>query len=271
MYRLSREQFVDPQFWGLWALMGFQAGFVNGFGFLACGRVVSHVTGFGTQIGVALGENTFLLAIELLGFPLSFIAGAFFNSLQTMARLESGKTPRFRAMTLALPIGFTAVLVAGVSGGFGPFDAQTSMTHEVLLLYVLSFFCGLQNGLFATLTHGQIRTTHLTGISTDIGTDTARLLFGKLKSQEHALTRNMNVCRILTFLSFASGSIAAVLMTKHFEYAAMIIPVLTSLFAYVVIQRVQRFLDAKFRTSLTPATAPTRTQTAPTTNAAPAP
>lgn len=251
MYRLDREQFVTFRYWGLWTLLGFQAGYVNAFGFLACGRYVSHVTGFGTQMGVALATTSLLQTIKLFGFPLFFIGGAFFNSYHTVARLERGLQPRFQIMTLTLPIGFSVVLVAGVTGALGAFDTHT-VVHEVFFLYVLTFLCGLQNGCFATLTRGQIRTTHLTGISTDIGTDFARLWYGRLKDDEYVLTYNMNFCRILTFAGFTTGSIVSVLMTQTIQYSAMALPVVTSLIAYASISRVQRYLDLRFQSRLTP-------------------
>lgn len=249
MYRLDREQFVTVRYWGLWTLLGFQAGYVNAFGFLACGRYVSHVTGFGTQMGVAFATTGLLQSLKLFGFPLFFISGAFLNSYHTVARLERGLQPRFKIITLALPIGFTAVLVAGVTGALGAFDTHT-IVHEVFLLYALTFLCGLQNGCFATLTRGQIRTTHLTGISTDIGTDFARLWFGRLKDDEYALTSDMNLCRVFTFAGFTTGSIASVLMTQALQYSAMALPVLTSLIAYASISRVQKFLDLRFKSQL---------------------
>ncbi len=237
MNRLSREQFVSSRFWGIWSLLGFQAGFVNAFGFLACGRYVSHVTGVGTQLGVSIGAQNWVLMAELVGFPLSFIAGSFFNSLFTVARIEKGKKPAFRTIALILPIGFTIVLLTGLSGQFGAFDAQTLASHEVNLLYALSFLCGLQNGCFATLTHGQIRTTHLTGISTDIGTDLARLWFGRVPAEDLKATRQMNICRALTAAAFTFGSVASVLLCASMEFAAMMIPALTSIIVFFVVSR----------------------------------
>ena len=104
MYRLEREEFIETPYVSLWSLLGFQAGFVNAFGFLACGRYVSHVTGFGTQIGVAFAERQPLIGLELLGFPVSFILGAFFSGFHTSARLERDLRPRYDLITLLLPL-----------------------------------------------------------------------------------------------------------------------------------------------------------------------
>jgi uncharacterized membrane protein YoaK (UPF0700 family) len=45
MYRLEKHEFVKSPYLLLWSLLGFQAGYINAFGFLACGRYVSHLTG----------------------------------------------------------------------------------------------------------------------------------------------------------------------------------------------------------------------------------
>lgn len=250
MYRLERESFLTYPLIGLWSLLGFQAGFINSFGFLACGRFVSHVTGFGTQIGVAVGAAQYALAIELVGFPLSFILGAAFSGLMTSARIERGLKPRYDVVTLLLPIALLVAAVAGSHGAFGKFGQATSQAVELLLLFLLSFLCGMQNGCFATVTKGQIRTTHLTGISTDIGTDIARLLYGELKGLERELVIRANISRGLTFAAFAFGSIISVLASQTFEYLSLLVPASTSAIAYMTVMRISAAMDARLTPSL---------------------
>ena len=245
MYRLEREEILKFPFIGLWALLGFQAGFINSFGFLACGRFVSHVTGFGTQIGMAIGENQWWLAIELLGFPLSFILGAFFSGLFTSAKIEQGFRPRYDLITFFLPLIIALVWISGWLGLFGDFGEALRETRDFILLFSLSFACGVQNGCFATMTRGQIRTTHLTGISTDIGTDLARFYFGKLSRTERNLVLRANVSRIATFVFFALGSILSVLATQHMQYAALIFPMFCSLFVYMVVMKISSEMNIK--------------------------
>lgn len=229
MYRLERDDFFKAPILLLWILLGFQAGFINSFGFLACGRYVSHVTGFGTQIGMALGDNNFWLAVELLGFPLSFIFGAFFSGVFTTARFERGLIPRYDLMTIVLPVLIFLVGVLGWKGMFGEFGEPLLAAHDFVLLFSLSFACGLQNGCFATMTKGMIRTTHLTGISTDIGSDMARLFFGKQSKADRKFLLLLNGSRISTFVAFAVGSIFSVITTEHIHYTALVIPFFSSL------------------------------------------
>lgn len=233
MYRLEREDFLKSPLIYLWSILGFQAGFINAFGFLACGRYVSHVTGIGTQIGLAMGENKWWLAIELIGFPISFILGAFFSGFFTSARLEKGYKPRYDLVTLTLPFIIGTVMVMGWNGVFGDFGEPLVNTRDFVLLFTLSFACGMQNGCFATMTKGQIRTTHLTGISTDIGTDFARLFFGKLNKVERELVIRANVSRITTFFGFSAGSIISVITTEHIHYFALSVPLLSSVMIYL--------------------------------------
>lgn len=245
MYRLEREAFLNYPLIALWALLGFQAGFINSFGFLACGRFVSHVTGFGTQIGVAIGAQQFALAVELIGFPLAFITGAAFSGFLTSARLERNLKPHYEWVTLLLPVALIFAALGGHYGLFGEFGASTFEKTNLVLLFILSFICGVQNGCFATMTKGQIRTTHLTGISTDIGTDLARLVFGRLQGDERTFVRRANISRALTLVGFAVGSIASVLATESFQFLALIVPIITSFAVFLSVQRISLHLDQR--------------------------
>lgn len=246
MYRLEREDFVKPRYMYLWALLAFQAGYLNAFGFLACGRYISHVTGVGTQLGVSIAESKFLLMLELMGFPAFFILGSFLSGVLTIAGIEQGSRPRYDIVTRLLPVLILALLLLGVAGSFGPFGEQLVLPRDVALLYLLSMICGMQNGCFATLTRGQIRTTHLTGISTDIGTDLSRLWFGKLQGKELELTRLTNLTRFKTVIAFSLGSIASVLVSQRMEYGSLIVPLLTSVGVVFAVQAISRELDQRF-------------------------
>jgi uncharacterized membrane protein YoaK (UPF0700 family) len=228
MYRLERKEFLKLSLIWLWALLGFQAGFLNSFGFLACGRYVSHVTGFGTQVGMEFGNGSFLVGLELLSFPLSFIVGAFTCGVWTSARIDRGLKPAYPFVTAFIPVFLMFLAYLGLEGHFGVFGESLTRIRDFALLCSLSFACGLQNACFATMTQGQIRTTHLTGISTDIGTDFARLWLGRLNPEENKLVKRANLSRIATFCFFGLGAITSVLMTENYHYAALIVPIVTA-------------------------------------------
>ena len=250
MYRLEREDFVKFPYVLLWSGLAFQAGFINAFGFLACGKYVSHVTGFGTQIGVALADHEIMVGIELLSFPASFILGSFVSGLFTSARLERNEVPLYGFITSLLPIMIAAVWLSGSWGAFGFFGERLLLPQDFILLFLLSFICGMQNGCYATLTKGQIRTTHLTGISTDIGTDLARMLFGNLSKSEYELTRRTNLSRIMTFSAFAIGSVVCVVCGKQFGYSALLVPFATAVMACMMIRKIHIMLNERFKKTI---------------------
>ena len=229
MYRLQPQDFLKKRFLGLWSLLAFQAGFINSIGFLACQRFVSHVTGFGTQVGLTAGEGKYLLALEMLSAPAAFIFGAWFNGWLTVARQSRGLAPRYDWVTLLMPVALAALLIAGDQGAFGKFGEPLILTRDFVFLSSLSFLCGMQNACFATLTRGQIRTTHLTGISTDFGTDLALTLNGQLPKMERRLARKRNTMRTATFAAFSTGALFSALVDARLEYWSLLIPTGTSL------------------------------------------
>lgn len=247
MYSLEREELVQPSYTWLWSLLGFQAGYINTFGLLACGKYVSHITGFGTQIGNALFLRDFEMAFQLLVFPLAFIFGAFFSSFFTSARIERSKRPLYSFIALLLPCVLSVLIFMGLRGVFGPFGDETILGRDFALLLGLAFVSGAQNGCFAVMTRGAIRTTHLTGLGTDFGTDLARLWFGKLEAEERRLTQMANRARLSILFAFAFGAVIAALSSHQFGYSALILPALTSLMVFFLILKVQRFLTVRHR------------------------
>ncbi|MCM0606520.1 MAG: DUF1275 domain-containing protein [Xanthomonadaceae bacterium] len=243
MYRLDRKQFLETPRIAIWSALGFQAGFLNAFGFLAFGSFVSHVTGVGTQIGMAVGRNSIWYDFELLGFPLAFIFGSYISGVFTSARLDQGLAPKYDLVLFAIPAGLALMLYLGFHGAFGAFGEGLLVWHDFVFMYLLSFLCGLQNACIAVLTGGAIRTTHMTGISTDIGTDLSRILHGSLKSEELELTKKTNLTRLSIFISFAIGSVFSVIETKRLEFAALWIPLVSSLVLALAMTMIRRKLD----------------------------
>jgi uncharacterized membrane protein YoaK (UPF0700 family) len=227
-----KDKTLKTKYLPLWATLAFQAGFINSFGFLACGRFVSHVTGFGTQVGLALGEGKWTFALEMFGTPFFFILGAFISGLYTSARQAKNLHPQYERVSATLPLILLALLIGGTQGWFGPFGEDLLYLHDFVLLFSLSFACGLQNACFTTLTGGFIRTTHLTGLSTDLGIDLSRGIYGDVSKAERSMLRRSNIARIVTFLAFAAGSIVSIKLSEDYHYFSLGVPLATSLLVF---------------------------------------
>jgi uncharacterized membrane protein YoaK (UPF0700 family) len=234
MYRLEVQDYVKSKWMNLWGLAAFQAGFINSLGFLACQRFVSHVTGFSTNVGISLGDGNYLYALELFVVPLFFLFGAWLNGYLTVSRISKNLIPRYDIISLIIPSILLILMSFGLAGYFGPFGKTLSFSQDFILLNSLTFICGIQNACFSTLTKGHIRTTHLTGLTTDFGTDLSLVISGSLPPEERELAIKKNWMRLITFASFSLGALFSALVDREIEYLSFLVPIATSLtFAYV--------------------------------------
>jgi|688.fasta_scaffold153269_2 uncharacterized membrane protein YoaK (UPF0700 family) len=213
----------------LWILLAFQAGFINAGGFLACHRFVSHVTGYGTQVGLKFSEGSFWVALEMILAPLSFILGASFSAYLIDRRIFQGKEPRVRTSLVTQSALLFIVFVFGEAGFFGEFGEPLVLQRDFELLFTLCFICGMQNATFTCLTNGQIRTTHMTGLSTDLGMNLVRIPYLPVDEQEKKYQKQMNWLRFYTFMSFMLGSAIAAIVFDRIGYHGFILPALSSL------------------------------------------
>lgn len=135
------------------------AGAVNATGFVALGKHTSHMSGNMAMLGESLAAGDWQgtgLAGQLL---LSFLLGA----VSATALLEAS---RHRARGRhAAPL----LLEVSLLGGIGIWLASVPGAHEPTLMWGLAFAMGLQNALVTRVSGAVVRTTHMTGVITDIG------------------------------------------------------------------------------------------------------
>jgi uncharacterized membrane protein YoaK (UPF0700 family) len=109
-------------------------------------------------------------------------------------------------------------------------------SRTLVLITLLCFACGLKNGLTTWITHGKIRTTHMTGISTDIGLHLHKMFRSKSISTKFPESKRVNIVRIMTLISFFIGSFISALLVPTIGYKVFYIcfflSVIFSLIAY---------------------------------------
>lgn len=201
----------------LWLMLAFHAGYLNAGGFLSSHRFVSHMTGFGTSVGINISLNEFAIALEMLFAPISFISGAAFAGYLVDRKIERGKEPKVLNGVLCMIILNFFVFAGGVMGFFGAFGEPLVQQRDFLLMFILCFTCGLQNGLFVTVTSGQIRTTHITGLTTDFALNLVKIRAlhrQELKKNE----KRKNRLRLKTMLAFSFGSLVSTMVFLKLEY-----------------------------------------------------
>jgi uncharacterized membrane protein YoaK (UPF0700 family) len=152
-------------------VLAFTAGAINAGGFLAVQQYTSHVTG----IVSALADNFILgkmgLVVDALVAVLAFLLGA-----ACCAVMVNYARRRAMASEYALPLLLEAALILC----FGLLGPQLALYKGLLLPFtvvLLCFIMGLQNAVVTKLSNAVIRTTHMTGIVTDLGIELGKLVY----------------------------------------------------------------------------------------------
>ena len=155
----------------LGALLAFNAGAINAGGFLVVGMYTSHMTGFASMISDMLVLGSFTVAIGATGALLAFVAGAACTAVLVNWARQNHLRSEY-ALPLLLEAGL--LLVFGLLGA--TLNRQTPFAVPLTVL-VLAFTMGLQNALVSKISASQIRTTHMTGVITDMGIALGKLFY----------------------------------------------------------------------------------------------
>ncbi len=212
----------------IWMMMAFQAGVLNIGGFLACHRFVSHVTGFATFFGYEVNQPGSQHPFQMLVVPLFFLIGSMLSGILVDLRLNLHKKPRYFVTFGLIFALLLAVYIGGVSGIFGVFGEPLELTRNYILLVLLCFTCGIQNGTITTVSRSVVRTTHLTGITTDLGLGIIRLLNRGKTGNENPNEGRANLMRVGIIFFFVSGSVVGGFAFKNRGYEAFLLPAMTS-------------------------------------------
>jgi uncharacterized membrane protein YoaK (UPF0700 family) len=231
MFNHHFDQTPDTKVVLHWFMLSFNGGFINAGGFLATGKFVSHVTGFATLFGVDMTNSDYQAALGILSVPLFFLIGAFVAGLLIDRPLFQNKKPHFDwVMGISA---FSLFLAAG--GGelswFGEFTDVVGLKQSYLLLVLLCLASGLQNGAITSSSGRSVRTTHLTGLTTDLGLGFARLMTFDFKSSSFQKEVRANNLRMGSILAFVIGSAVGAGCFIQLGYKGFIFPMLISMYA----------------------------------------
>lgn len=151
--------------------LAFVAGATNAGGFLAVRQYTSHMSGIVSAMADNLALGYLDLMLEGLGALLSFVAGAGCSAVL----INWGRRVRLQS-EYALPLMVEALLLVC----FGLLGTNLER-HEWLFVpatvMVLCFIMGLQNAMVTKVSRAEIRTTHITGMVTDIGIELGKLFY----------------------------------------------------------------------------------------------
>lgn len=186
----------------LGAVLSFVAGAANAGGFLAVGRYTSHMTGVVSSVADDIVLGQFALVAVGLGSLCAFLMGA----MCTAILVNWGLRKQLRsAYSLPLVVESVALLVFGLFGAAISGFASLFLPLTVLLL---CFMMGLQNAVITKISHAEIRTTHVTGLVTDLGIELGKWLYvNRLKgpSDVRANRQRLRLQALLIACFFVGG------------------------------------------------------------------
>ena len=155
----------------LGGLLAFNAGAINAGGFLLVSMYTSHMTGFASMLADNLVLGDMKLVLGALGGLLAFTAGAALTAV-----LVNWSRHNWLRSEVALPLLVEALLLL-IFGLMGATLSRQTPFAVPLTLLVLAFTMGLQNALVSKISASQIRTTHMTGVITDLGIELGKMFY----------------------------------------------------------------------------------------------
>jgi len=200
--------------------LAFVAGATNAGGFLAVQQYTSHMTGVVSSMADDLVLGSHELVLNGVGGLLSFLLGAMCSAMMVNYARRRRMHSEF-----ALPLLLEAVLLL-CFGVLGARLAQIEGLFVPLTVMLLCFIMGLQNAVITKLSHAEIRTTHVTGIVTDIGIELGKLFYWNLDRDgvRPQVLANRERLRVLStlVLSFFLGGVIGAAGFKHVGYVSTI-------------------------------------------------
>ena len=216
-YLIGRHRSVEANRHLGWAL-AFVAGAINAGGFLAVKQYTSHVTGTVSSLADNLALGHLDLVVDAIVGVLSFLAGAM-----CCAVMVNFARRRQLSSEFALPLMLEAALILC----FGLMGSRLSGFEGLLVPFtvvLLCFIMGLQNAVVTKLSHSVIRTTHMTGIVTDLGIELGKALYWSRDARQPPVRANLERITVLggLLLAFTLGGVVGAYGFKFLGYVSTV-------------------------------------------------
>jgi uncharacterized membrane protein YoaK (UPF0700 family) len=173
------------------SLLSFVAGIVNVAGFIAVQRLTTNVTGHFAFFVDEIFKFNFWQGFIYFLYIFFFFLGSFVSNflIELISRTKYNYIYVIPAIIESIILFTVAV-----------FGQLLVSKNPDLLAFSLLFAMGLQNSLVTTISNATVRTTHLTGLFTDLGIELSQLFFYKYKEQRDKLYSSIRLR--LTIISF---------------------------------------------------------------------
>ncbi|AZB24058.1 MULTISPECIES: YoaK family protein [Chryseobacterium] len=147
----------------LGTLTAFTAGTINIASLLIFLSFTSNVTGHYAILAAEISKGNWSQVAVMASWIFLFFFGSF---LSNFIVINFNKKSKYFAH--AMPLVLEILCLFGV-GVYGQLYYQKTLEETEVLVAIMLFATGLQNGLTASISNFSVKTTHLTGTTTDLG------------------------------------------------------------------------------------------------------
>jgi uncharacterized membrane protein YoaK (UPF0700 family) len=188
------------------------AGALNAVGFLIAGSFTANMTGNISAFADNLANGAILASFSFIGLVVAFVCGA---SLAAVT-VQTGERKQVRSIYALVIIAEALILlILCVALTMWSTDA-----NETYLVVALSFVMGLQNAATTMISKAKVRTTHVSGMATDIGIELAAMIGGKTLKKEALPKLSLHS---LTLTCFTLGGVCGALLLGAVGYWVFVI------------------------------------------------
>lgn len=203
-------------------LLSFVAGMVNVAGFLSVQQLTTNVTGHFAFFVEEIYTLDVWRGMVYFLFIFFFFLGSFTSGL--ILEFNNRKNNPY---IFVAPILIEASLILTVAV-FGEFLLKEQPN---IIAYILLFAMGLQNSLVTLISNSVVRTTHLTGLFTDLGIEISQLFFYKADNRKKLISSIE--LRLSIIVCFFLGGILSAISYSNFGLKILIIPAILLLIGLV--------------------------------------
>ncbi|MBC7509193.1 MAG: DUF1275 domain-containing protein [Ferruginibacter sp.] len=180
------------------SLLSFVAGIVNVSGFFSIQKLTTNVTGHFAYFADEVIRGNFSEALVYLLYIFAFFFGAFASGL--LVELVSKINVRFINI---IPITVEIIILTSIAF----FGKDAAVKNANIIACSLLFAMGLQNALVTSISNSVVRTTHLTGLFTDLGIELSQIFFYRRPDQLKRLQSSIKL-RLVIISFFFLGCMA---------------------------------------------------------------
>jgi len=189
---------------GAWVL-AFIAGIVNVVGLLGFEhQAITHLTGNTSLLAEAMATQDLSGALHFAALIGAFVTGTTISGFLIQdSTLQLGRRYGVALLLVSLLL-FASVPLLQHNSSYG--------------MYAAACACGLQNAMVSTYSGAVVRTTHLSGMFTDLG-----IFLGHALRRLPVDTRRLKLC-FLVISGFLCGGVGGTFAFNGFGYSALLFP-----------------------------------------------